>query len=512
MIQFYSGDRKLDQSEMADLSLRAASGLSAISIGQGDAVALLMVNELEMIACTQALATLGAYSVPLNWRSTADEVSYILGDAEVRAIVVHDVLLPVAVEAAKGRIPVISVSLPEATAEPLSLAAASTLDTDAGVIDWTDWIAGQTPWTGKPEPARPAIIYTSGTTGKPKGVVREAHGSDAAKAAQARQQAFLWGAEDGMRTLLLAPLYHAAPAAYLRTALMTMKTEGEVHLTPRFDPEAVLKTIQEARISHMWMVPTMFIRLLQLPEEVRTRYDLSSLRNVVHSAAPCPVDVKLKMIEWFGPVINEFYGSTETGPLTYVTSQEYLDHPGTAGRVIEGCRIAILDDDDTPLPAGSDGEIAGANSAFANFTYRNRQDDRDSLNTGDLIRSGDIGCIDEDGFLFVKDRKKDMVISGGSNIYPAEIEAVLLALPNIVDGAVFGVPHPVFGESLMAAVTLQQPEPGAADRLHAELAKVLSPDKLPRQVLVIEDFPRDPSGKVFKHKLRKMVIDSAENA
>ncbi|AJE45053.1 long-chain-fatty-acid--CoA ligase [Celeribacter indicus] len=509
MIRFYSGERCLARTEMEDFARRAASGLADMSIGRGAAVALLMVNELEMIACTQALATLGAYSVPINWRSTVDEVAYIVADAEVSAIVVHDALLPVALEAAKGRIPVISVPLPQATAESLALAAAPA---SADVIGWDDWIAAQSPWAGKPEPARPAIIYTSGTTGKPKGVVREAHASDAAKLAQARQQAFLWGAEDGMRTLLLAPLYHAAPAAYLRSALGAMKTDGEVHLTPRFDPETVLRIIQDARISHMWMVPTMFIRLLQLPADVRARYDVSSLRNVVHSAAPCPVDVKLKMIEWFGPVVNEFYGSTETGPLTYVTSPEYLARPGTAGRVIDGCTIAILDDDGNLLPPGTDGEIAGTNSAFANFTYRNRQGDRDSLNTGGLIRSGDIGCIDDDGYLFVKDRKKDMVISGGSNIYPAEIESVLLALSNIADGAVFGVPHPVYGESLMAAVTLQRPEPGAPDRLRADLAKVLSPDKLPRKVLVVEDFPRDPSGKVFKHKLRKMVAESNEIA
>lgn len=164
MIRFFSGDRNLDQMDMEDLVLRAASGLSGMSIGQGSAVALLMVNELEMIACTQALATLGAYSVPLNWRSTADEVAYILADAGVQAIIVHDALLPVALEAAKGQIPVISVPLPQATAEPLSLAAAPAA---AGVIGWDEWIAVQTPWTGTPRPARPAIIYTSGTTGNP---------------------------------------------------------------------------------------------------------------------------------------------------------------------------------------------------------------------------------------------------------------------------------------------------------------------------------------------------------
>lgn len=507
MITYFSGQRGFTQPQMDTLARQAAGGFAALGIVSGDAVALLMANEIEMIACSQALSILGAYSVPINWHSTPHEIGYILADSDVKALVAHAPLAATAVAAAAGQIPVVSVPLPDETARDLSLDAA--VAPVEGTIDWAGWIAAQAPWDGAPQPARPAIIYTSGTTGKPKGVMRDSHASAEALAAQARNLALVWGAEDGMRTLILAPLYHSAPSAYLRSAIGAMTTGGDIRLIAKFEPEAVLQAIERDRITHMWMVPTMFIRLLQLPAEVRAKYDVSSLRNIIHSAAPCPLDVKLQMIDWFGPVINEFYGQTETGPLTYVSATEFLTRPGTAGRVMEGCRIAILDDAGAILPAGREGEIAGANETYARFTYRNRQDERDGLDAGGLILTGDIGYIDADGYLFVKDRKKDMVISGGVNIYPAEIEDVLLRLDNVSDGAVFGVPHPVFGETIMAAVTLRAPEPAAPERLRAELQKLLSGSKVPREILVIEDFPRDASGKVYKHKLRKMVTEGS---
>ena len=265
-----------------------------------------------------------------------------------------------------------------------------------------------------------------------------------------------------MRTLLVAPLYHSAPTAYIRSAMGAARTGGEIHFLPKFDAETALAMISEHRITHMWMVPTMFIKLLALPDEVRAKYDVSSIRNIVHSGAPCPIGVKLRMIEWFGPVINEFYGSTETGPVTYAGAEDYLAHPGTAGRVLDLCRIEIVDADGNILPRGEIGEIAAANTTYPDFTYRNRDSERNDLDVAGLIRSGDIGLIDADGFLFLKDRKKDMVISGGVNLYPAEVEDVLLQLDNVRDGAVFGLPDEVFGERLVAAVSLHHPESDVA--------------------------------------------------
>ena len=277
------------------------------------------------------------------------------------------------------------------------------------------------------------------------------------------------------------------------------------HLMPRFDAQETLRVIRDAGITSMWMVPTMFVKLLQLPHAVRSTYDVSSLENIIHSGAPCPVDIKLQMIDWFGPVINEFYGSTEVGPVTYASSADYLAHPGSAGKALDGCTVAIIGGNGVPAPAGTIGEIAAANSTYANFTYRNRQAERDELDLDGLVLTGDIGFIDDDGYLFVKDRKKDMVISGGVNLYPAEIEEVLLQLANVRDGAAFGMPDEVYGEKLVVAVCLMQAEAEAPARITQQLRQRLSPTKVPKEVFVLDEFPRTEAGKVSKHKLRTLV-------
>ena len=510
-MRYISGGRSLEQADLDDLARRIASGLAERGVGDGDAVGLLLVNEIEVIVCWQALSLIGAYAVPINWRSTPSEVSYIAADAGLKAIVAHDAVRQVAREALAGQGGVVvSVPLPAQTAAALSLPAGERPH-DEAYVDWDTWLSAQVPWSGDPQPARPAVIYTSGTTGKPKGVMRSAHLSAEARELQARNVAPVWGSEDHMRTLLLAPLYHSAPSAYIRSAIAAAKTDGEIHMQPRFDAETVLRTIESARITHLWMVPTMFVRLLQLPAEVRERFDVSSLRNIVHSGAPCPVDVKTRMIEWFGPVINEFYGSTETGPVTYATSADYLKRPGTVGRALEACRVEIVDADGRPLPPNTPGEIAAANGTYADFTYRHREADREQLDAGGLLRTGDIGVLDEDGYLFIKDRLKDMVISGGVKVYPAEVEEVLLQLPNVQDAAVFGLPDEVYGERLAAAVSLGSAEPGAADRIRADLRERLASVKVPRTVFVLDDFPRADNGKVSKARLRQLVTTTGDH-
>lgn len=503
-MRFSSLGRSLTQSEFDDAASRVAHGLDRLGVREGDAVGLLMANEIEFLVITAGLGLLGAYPVPIGWHNTVEEVGYISRDARLRVLLCHDVLAHVAAEALPAEVTLIVVPLPSPTA------AAMRLDRRPGDLGrdhlhWPTWLAEQPLWTGDARPARPAITYTSGTTGKPKGVVREVHATAEARQRQAALLASVWGAEAGMRTLLVAPLYHSAPAAYIRAAMALNHDQGELHFMPRFDAEGALETIERERITGLWMVPTMFVRLLQLPREVRERYDVSSLRNVVHSGAPCPVQVKLDMIEWFGPVINEFYGSTELGPVTYATSDDYRSRPGTVGRVIDGCRVAIVAEDGSFAPPGVTGEIAAANSTYAHFTYRNRQSERDELDIDGLVLTGDVGVLDEDGYLFLKDRKKDMVISGGVNLYPAEVEDVLLQLPNVRDGACFGLPDDVFGERLVAAVALLDPEPEASARIERELRERLSPTKVPKQIFVIEDFPRTAAGKVAKHRLRSAV-------
>lgn len=504
-MRYISQAREFDQTDIDELARQAATGLHGLGIGDSDAVALMMVNEVEILVCNQALAMLGAYSVPISWHSSVDELAYITTDAQVKAVIAHGALAQVAAEAIPTDLPLVVVDLPVETARPLRLDTAPPAPARSH-LRWSEWMAGNEAWTGEPRPPRPAIIYTSGTTGKPKGVVRSAHSSEEAQAVQARNVAKVWGVTEGMRTLLMAPLYHSAPSAYLRASIRAGGPEGEVHFLPRFDAEEALRIIGAARITHMWMVPTMFVRLLDLPEKVRSRYDVSSVVNVIHSGAPCPVGVKQDMIEWFGPVINEFYGSTEVGPVTYATSADYLAKPGTVGKVLDGCRVEILDTEGAVLPRGTVGEIAAANTTYADFTYNNRDSERDELDSGNgVLLTGDIGILDDDGYLFIKDRKKDMVITGGVNLYPAEVEDVLLQLDNIVDGAAFGLPDPVFGERMVAAVSLASPEEGAEERIIGELKAKLSSIKVPRQIFVLADFPRSDAGKVAKNKLRALV-------
>jgi long-chain acyl-CoA synthetase len=271
---------------------------------------------------------------------------------------------------------------------------------------------------------------------------------------------------------------------------------------PRFDPEEFLRLVAEQRIDTIFMVPTMFIRLMKLPEEVRSKYDVSSLRHVIHAAAPCPPDVKRAMIEWWGPVIYEFYGSTESGAVTFANSEDALKKPGTVGKISPGAELRFVGDDGRLLRQGEIGEIYSRIAANPDFTYHNKPEKRTEIERDGFITSGDVGYIDADGYVFICDRKRDMVISGGVNIYPAEIESVLHAVPGVHDCAVFGIPDAEFGEALMAVV---EPQPGAkldiAD-IRKQLKAQLADYKVPKHVEIQQNLPREDSGKIFKRRLR----------
>jgi long-chain acyl-CoA synthetase len=250
------------------------------------------------------------------------------------------------------------------------------------------------------------------------------------------------------------------------------------------------------------MVPTMFIRLLKLPEAVRRKYDTSSLRHVVHAAAPCPAEAKRAMIEWWGPVIHEYYGSTESSALTFATSEDALKKPGTVGRVLDGVELRFLDESGDALPQGEIGEIYSRTQGNPDFTYHNKPEKRAEIERDGFITSGDVGYIDSDGYVFLCDRKRDMVISGGVNIYPAEIEAALHAVPGVHDCAVFGIPDDEFGEALMAVV---EPQPGVTlniANVRAQLRTSLADYKVPKHVEIQPHLPREDSGKIFKRRLR----------
>jgi len=273
-------------------------------------------------------------------------------------------------------------------------------------------------------------------------------------------------------------------------------------LQPRFEAEELLRLIEQYRITHLHMVPTMFVRLLRLPEAVRRRYDLSSLEFVVHGAAPCAMHVKQAMIEWWGPVIHEYYGATETGLVTLHTAEEALRKPGTVGQPLPGVTVRIYDDAGRILPPGEIGEVYSRREGGVDFTYHGMPRKRQDIERDGLVTLGDVGYLDEDGYLFLCDRKNDMVISGGVNIYPAEIEMTLLLLSGVRDCAVFGIPHEDFGEALCAYV---EPEPGAAldeAAVRAFLSERLADFKVPRVIRFETGLPREDSGKIMKRKLR----------
>jgi len=349
------------------------------------------------------------------------------------------------------------------------------------------------------------MIYTYGSTGRPKGVWRDALEGEALRRFRAGSTSGYGLDYDESATgrrfvvLMNGPMYHSAPNAYGFNAL---RLGAEVVLQPRFDAEELLALIERHRVTHMHIVPVMMNRLLRLPEAVRIRYDLSSLVDVVHGAAPCPVETKRRMIEWWGPVVSEYYGSTEAGLLTRITAVEALRKPGSVGRALPDTRIAIVGPDGDELPAGRIGMIYARAGHAPAFTYHGDPAKRQAAARGELATVGDLGWIDPDGYLYVSGRRLDLVISGGVNIYPAEIEAALLTLPGVRDCAVFGIPDEEYGEAVCAWI---EPDPAAAltaEGLRAGLRPLIAGFKIPRVIEFSARLPREDSGKIFKQTLR----------
>jgi len=492
-----SGSRCVSAADLDGRVRRVAAGYATLGVGQGQCVAILMRNDIAFVEATYAAQTLGAYAVPINWHFKAEEIAYILSDCGSRVLVGHaDLLAPIAAELPAGMAPIAVSTPPEvATAYGIAPLPGSAI---AGAHEYESWLARQMPYSGEMLTPSLTMFYTSGTTGHPKGVRRPAPAPEQMGAIE-RMRRDVFGIVPGIRCAVPGPLYHSAPNAFA----MRAGRVGEVMvLMPRFDPVGLLQLIERERLDTMFMVPTMFIRLLKLPEEVRRRYDTSSLKFIIHAAAPCPPEVKGAMIEWWGPVINEFYGSTESSAVTLASSADTLAKPGTVGRAVQGAELRILDDDGRQLPAGEVGEIFTRFAELPDFTYHNRPDERAKIDREGFITSGDVGYLDADGYLFLCDRKRDMVISGGVNIYPAEIEAALHAMPGVKDCAVFGIPDAEFGEKLMAVVEPADGAALAADAVRAHLRSHLADYKVPKAIEIARNLPREDSGKIFKRRLR----------
>jgi long-chain acyl-CoA synthetase len=510
MGQIRSGERACSYEAMLETSERAASGLVSLGVGTGDSVALMLRNDIAFFEASSAAGQVGAYPVPVNWHFTPDEAGYLFRNCGAKAVVIHADLLPGVEAAIPAGVAVLVVETPPEIASAYGLPA-SACQTPPGRLDWSAWLAGfpRRPREAGEPPG--AIIYTGGTTGRPKGVRRPPPTQDQYLSA-VKTAGFVFGLQDGLialmtgrpgpdiTTVVTGPMYHSAPNAYSTFAL---RAGGNVILQARFDPEELLALIQQHRVTNLHMVPTMFVRLLKLPDVVRRRYDLSSLKHVVHAAAPCPPHVKRDMIAWWGPIINEYYGSTETSAVTYCTSEEWLAHPGTVGRPLPNVAMRILREDGSDAPQGEPGDVYCRVQTASDFTYHGDDEKRRKAERDGLISVGDIGYLDADGFLHLCDRRNHMVISGGVNIYPAEIEAELLKVAGVADCAVFGIPDEEFGEALCAYI---QPYPSVtltSDQVRSDLATHLARYKVPRVIEFVTELPREDSGKIFKRKLRE---------
>ena len=464
--------------------------LRARGITAGDAIALLCTNRPAFAETVAACSRGGFRLTPINWHLTGEEAAYIVGDCEAKVLIADARLAETAIGAAA-----------QASNLAVKLAVGGEID---GFDSYEKAVADESsdliddPTTGS------QMLYTSGTTGRPKGVYRPPLPGGAAAAAAAAGAMNIYGyAEysDDMH-LCTGPLYHAAPLAFSLAAPLAFGCG--VVLMEKWDAEEALRLITEYKVTHTHMVPTMFHRLLSLPDDVRAKYDTTSMRYVLHGAAPCPVPVKQQMIEWVGPIIIEYYGATEANGFTWCDSEQWLAHPGTVGKPIVG-QLQILDDDGKPCPTGTPGTVwfAGA----TNFEYFNDPDktkeSRDESGTSSTV--GDVGYVDEDGYLYLTDRKTYMIISGGVNIYPQETENLLITHPKVLDAAVIGVPNEDLGEEVKAVV---QPADGVEPGPELELELIafcrenLAHFKCPRSVDFEAELPRLPTGKLYKRLLR----------
>lgn len=494
-----AGQRFRSWPEIQANAARAAGGLAALGIGEDDSVALMLRNDFATFEANMAAGQLGAYAVPINWHFTADEAGYILRDCGAKALVIHADLLPQVAAGIPSGVKVLVVPTPVEIGDAYGVPADNRV-APADAETWEAFVARSAPNGQPPKPSRGSMIYTSGTTGRPKGV-RRRPSTPEQQAAGAAEIGKHWGlvADPSSVVLMNGPMYHSAPAAY---GMQSARLGLNMVLQPRFEAEDMLQLIARHKVSHMHIVPTMFVRLLRLPADVKAKYSLSSLRFITHGAAPCAPAVKRQMIDWWGTVINEYYGATETGIVVWHDSAQALHKPGTVGKVVEGAIMRIVDDRGRDVKQGEVGEIYLRGPLFNDFTYNNDEAKRREIALDDLVTVGDVGYQDADGYLFLCDRKRDMIISGGVNIYPAEIESVLIQMPGVHDCAVFGIPDEEFGEQICAYV---EPQSGAAldaGTVRSYLGEHLARYKMPKVVELAASLPREDSGKIFKRKLR----------
>ena len=500
----WQGDECLATESLEARALQVATGLIEEGLSPGDGVGIYLRNDFTFFEISRGAALMGAYPVAINWHYTPAEAEYLFNDSGIKALVIHADLLSKVRQVIPDHVLILSVPVPKSIQLAYGVSDAQCA-VQPGDTDWNLWRQSFEPTPRDPEQLPSTIIYTSGTTGKPKGV-RRPMATPEQMAISRRMLGISYGFDgfegrgEAITTAVVGPIYHSAPNAH---ASFCFREGANIVITPRFDPENLLALIERHQITHLNMVPIMFNRLLKLPQSVRDAYDVSSLQFVAHAAAPVSPPIKRAMIEWWGPVINEYYGSTEMGNVTFCTAEEWLAHPGSVGRPMPDAVVRVIDDEGKDLPPREIGEVIGRTKGSVDFTYQNDDEKRRRMEKAGLVTPGDMGYFDEDGFLYLCDRANDMVISGGVNIYPAEIEAELHKITDIADCAVFGIPDDEFGEALCAYIQLQPDASLTESALREQLRETVAGYKMPKVWEFVLDLPREDSGKIFKRKLRE---------
>lgn len=468
--------------------------LRAAGVAPAESIVVACRNSADYLALQLAAGQVGIYLVPTGVHQSRREFAHVIGDSGARLVFVDEV----------------SAAAAGSAAADCGLASDRVVGVPAadGARPLAELVDGM-PTTGPADRvAGRYMYYTAGTTGSPKGVVVPATELSPEQDADGWVPSFATGFDfvpfEGVH-LVTGPLYHRGPGIW---ALVALHLGHTVVLMRKFDPENMLELIDRYRVTSTHIVPTVFHRMLQLPEERRTAYDTSSLQQVLHAAAPCPVHVKRKMIAWLGPVLWEYYGSTEGGG-TMVRPEEFEAHPGSVGRPWLGARVRITDDERNELPHGQEGTIWISNGT--QFYYRGDEDKTAAAWDGDWFTVGDVGHLDENGWLFIGDRRSDLIISGGVNVYPAEVEGALLAHPLVADAAVVGMPDEEWGQRVTAVV---EPRPEAdeatlADGLLEHCRRELAGPKVPRRFVLLGAMPRNEIGKVSRRRLRDSLLAAA---
>lgn len=474
--------------QLDERSNQGAQLFRELGLKFGDGIAIFMENNLRYLEICWAAQRAGLYFTCISSRLTAGEVEYIVRDSGAKMFIASNGLANVAGELA------------------MLLADVARFSVDGAILGYRSYeesTAGMPCLRIADEVAGTAMLYSSGTTGRPKGVRRKLEGLPIdTPSPLAALCAALYGFNEDTIYLSPAPLYHAAPLAH---SMAVHQLGGTVVVMEHFDAEDSLKAIETYKASGSQWVPTMFVRMLKLPDEARLKYDVSSMKSAIHAAAPCPIDVKRKMIEWWGPVIQEYYAGTEGNGFCYASSAEWLARPGTVGRSVLG-EIHICDEHGDDVPTGEEGTIYFAGAT--NFEYHN--DEKKTAESRhpahpDWSTLGDVGKLDAEGYLYLTDRKAFMIISGGVNIYPQETENILIGHPKVADVAVIGVPNEEFGEEVKAVVQPAEwsdATPALAEELIAWCRERLSPLKCPRSIDFERELPRHPTGKLYKRLIR----------